>query len=218
MLERISNISLDADFKKSKKRRYSSFKGNLYSRSSFDINDSISFSSASKYLSKANWLLKEFKQSSDDKVVVEFIYRGFYFEVSLDLQRIASIENVMFVIRRDKVVFLDNNPIVASFKVTIGGSNSSQPIQKELKGLEQLFQRFTSLDLESELNIYNYELIDTLLEDIYMLLQSDFSYLNNILLHFLEKQTNKSFKSLFDKNKGADTQLNLLKIKPSRAN
>ena len=218
MLERISNISLDADFKKSKKRRYSNFKGGIYSRPSFNIedNDSISFSPASKYLSKANWLLKEFHQSSEDKVVVEFIYRGFYFEVSLDLQRISSIETIMFVVHKDNLIFPNKNSIVASFKVTLGDSTTSQPIQKELRGLEQLFQRFSSLDLKSELNIYNYELIDTLLEGIYSLLQSDFAYLNNVLLNFLEKQTNKKFKSLFDKNKGTSTQLNLLKIKPNK--
>ncbi len=218
MLERISNISLDADFKKSKKGRYSSFKGGIYSRPPFNLedNDSISFSPASKYLSKANWLLKEFNQSSEDKVVVEFIYRGFNFEVSLDLQRISSIETIMFVVHKDNSMLSDNNSIVAMFKVSLGDCTISQPIQKELRGLEQLFQRFTSLELKSELNIYNYELIDTLLEGIYSLLQSDFTYLNNVLLKFLEKQTNKKFKCLFDKKKGTSTQLNLVKIKPNK--
>ena len=214
MLERISNISLDTDFKKSKKGRYSNFKGGLYSNSTFEINDSISFSPASKYLSRANWVLKEYRQSSDNKVIVEFIYNGFYFEVSLDLQRINDIETVVYLIKRDDI-FIKTKPIAASFKISIGGNNNANPIQKELKGLEQLFQRFNSLNLNSELNIYNYELIDTLLEGIYSSLQSDFTYLNNVLLNFLEKQTNIKLNQVLNKNKNSQTKLNLLKVKPN---
>ena len=72
MLERIGNISLEVDFNKSRKGKYSSFKGGLYDNSTFDINDSISFSPASKFLSRANWILKEFHHSADDKIIVEF--------------------------------------------------------------------------------------------------------------------------------------------------
>jgi hypothetical protein len=215
MLERISNISLDTDFKKSKKGRYSNFKGGLYSNSTFDINDSISFSPASKYLSRANWLLKEFHQSAENKVIVEFIYNGFYFEVSLDLQRINDIETVVYLIKKEDTFITSHNPISASFKITIGGNNNSNPIQKELRGLEQLFQRFSSLELNSELNIYNYELIDTLLEGIYSSLQSDFTYLNNVLLNFLEKQTNIKLNQVLNKNNNSQTKLNLLKVKPN---
>lgn len=214
MLERISNISLEADFKKSKKGRYSSFKGGLYSNSSFDINDSISFSPASKYLSRANWLLKEYRKSKDNKVIVEFIYNGFYFEVSLDLQRLNDIETVVYSIRKDNTLINSFKPISASLKVTIGGKNNSSPIQKELKGLDQLFQRFASLNLKNELNSYNYELIDTLLEGIYSSLQSDFTYLNNILLNFLEKQTNVKLDYVHNKNNNNQTTLSLLKVKP----
>ncbi|MDA3859920.1 MAG: hypothetical protein PF445_01725 [Melioribacteraceae bacterium] len=213
MLERISNISLETDFKKSKKGRYSSFKGGLYSNSSFDINDSISFSPASKYLSKANWLLKEFHQTSEDKVVVEFVYNGFYFEVSVNLLKISESDTLTYLIRKDSSFVHENNPIIASFKVAVGGTTNALPLQKELKGLEQLFQRFTSLNLESELNIYNYELIDTLLEGVYSLLQSDFTYLNTVLFNFLEKQTNKKINVVLNKIKKI-TELNLLKIKP----
>lgn len=213
MLERISNISLEADFNKSKRGRYSRLKGGFYSNTSFDINDSISFSPASKYLSRAGWVLREFHQSSDEKVIVEFIYGGFYFEVSINLQDINSLETVVYAIRKDSLINHESNPISASLRVAMGGINSSLPIQKEMKGLEQLFMRFSSLYLGSELNIYNYELIDTLLEGIYTLLQSDFIYLNNVLFNFLEKQTNKKIILLLNKQNEA-TNLNLLKIKP----
>ena len=213
MLERISNISLEVDFNRSKRGKYSRFKSGLYDNSSFDINDSISFSPASKYLSKAGWLLKEFHQTIDEKVIVEFIYSGFYFEVSLNLQSINSLETVAYAIRKDSLTNLEDNPVIASLKVAIGGSNSLMPVHKELRGLDQLFQRFSSLNLQSELNIYNYELINTLLEGIYTLLQSDFEYLNTVLLNFLEKQTNKKLVFLLSKAKET-TELNLLKIKP----
>lgn len=215
MLERISNISLETDFKKSKKGRYSNFKGKLYANTSFEINDSISFSPASKYLSRANWILKEFHQPSDENVVVEFIYSGFFFEVSVNLLSINEIDAVTYIIRKENSIISEYNPITTTLRVGVGvgENNSSLPLQKELKGLEQLFQRLSSLNLKSELNIYNYELIDTLLEGIYSLLQSDFTYLNNVLFNFLEKQTNKKIISLLSKNKGT-TELNIQKIKP----
>lgn len=211
MLERISNISLETDFKKSKKGKYSHFKGGLYANNKFEINDSISFSPASKYLSRSNWILKEFHQSSDESVVVEFIYSGFFFEVSVNLQRINEIEAVTYIIRKDSSISTEYNPIITTLRVSVKENNNSFPPQKELKGLVQLFQRFSSLNLKSELNIYNYELIDTLLEGIYSSLQSDFAYLNNVLFNFLEKQTNKKIIPLLKKG---TTELNLQKISP----
>lgn len=215
MLERISNISLDTDFKKSKKGRYSQFKGELYSHSSFDVNDSISFSSASKYLSKAGWLLKEFKQTTGDKVIVEFNYNSYCFEVSLDLERINNIETVIYSIHKDETFISFAKPILASFKISIGGFDGDYPMQKELRGLDHLFQRFETLELNNELNLYNYELIDTLLEGFYTSLQSDFTYLNIVLFNFLEKQTNRKFNVLFNKNRDVTTKINILKVKPS---
>jgi len=207
MLERISNISLEANLNKSKKRRYSHSRGGVYEHSSFDVSDSISFSPASKYLSKVNWLLKDFNQSAEDKIIVEFIYGGFHFEVSVDLQ---SIDTITYVIRKNDSIIPDINSVLATFKVSVGNSDDSPPFQKELRGLEQLFQRFSSLNLKSELNIYNYELIDTLLEGYYYTLQKDFEYLNNVLFKFIEKQTGKRI----NKNKKLEIELNILKIKP----
>ncbi len=215
MLEKISNISLDTDFKKSKKGRYSHFKGGLYSGSSFDINDSISFSPASKYLSKANWLLKEYSQTPESKVVVEFIYYGFSFIVSIDLQRVGDIETVIYSIKKDETLLSNPKSISATLKVALGWDDNSSTIQKELKGLDQLFQRLISLDIKSELNSYNYELIDTLLEGIYSVLQSDFTYLNHVLFNFLEKQTSMKLSHVLNKNKNLRTKLNLLKVKPN---
>ena len=215
MLERISNISLEADFNKSRRGKYGSIKGNLYAGSSFSINDSISFSPASKYLSRANWLLKEFHQSKDGKMVIEFSYDGFSFEVSLDSETLSSIQSIVYKITKDKNQNRFDNNISATFKVSIGESSNRHPLQKELKGLEQLFIRFSSLNINSELNTFNYELINTLLEGMYTLLQNDFEYLNNTLLQFLEKQTNLKVGTLVSRFHGASTEISLQKIKPN---
>lgn len=213
MLERIGNISLEIDFKKSKRGKYSHAKGGVFENAAFKANDSISFSPASKYLSRANWLLKEFNHSAEDKVWVEFIYGGYYFEVNLDIKNINSMETINYSIRREDPLKLENDQIIATIRAHIGEGNDSMPLQRELKGLNQLFQRFFSLNLKNELNIYNYELIDTLLDGIYSTLQNDFTYLNCILINFLEKQTDRKLNILLNKNKRT-TDLNLLKIKP----
>ncbi len=215
MLERISNISLEVDFKKSSKRKYSNFKGRADTKAFFDVDDSISFSPASKYLSRANWVLKDFNQSADDLVLIEFYYCGYNFEVSLNLKRASSIETVAYVISQDNSLFSEEASVVATLKSTVGGGSVSSLSQKELSGLDLLFQRLASLDLRSELNAFNHELIDTLLEGIYPLLQNDFTYLNYVLLNFLEKQTNIKLGCLLERNKRARTELSLLKIKPS---
>lgn len=212
MLERIGNISFETDFNKSKPRRYSSYKGNLYADASFDINDSISFSPASKYLSRANWLLKEYHQSNEGKIIVEFNYDGFCFEVSLDMETLGTINSLVYKISKDEVQNLLEKRVSATFKISIGESSQKSPIQKELKGLEQLFVRFSTLNLNNELNIYNYELIDTLLEGMYSLLQNDFEYLNSTLLQFIEKQTNRKVGSLISKFHNASTKISLQKL------
>jgi len=213
MLERIGNISLEIDFKKSKRGKYSQVKGGLYENTTFEVNDSISFSPASKYLSKANWLLKEFNQSAEDKVLVEFIYGGYYFEVNLDIKNIGSMETINYSIRRENASNLEINQIIATIRTYFGKVNDAMPLQRELKGLNQLFQRFSELNLKNELNIYNYELLDTLLDGIYFTLQNDFTYLNGVLINFLEKQTYRKLNILLNKN-NRTTELNLLKIKP----
>lgn len=215
MLERISNISLEVDFKKSGKKKYSSFKGRAYTKALFDVDDTISFSPASKYLVRAKWVLKDFNQSADDTILLGFFYCGYNFEVSLNLKRASSIETIVYVISRDNSLFSEEDVVIATLKTTLGGGSISLLSQKELSGLDLLFQRFNSLDLRSELNTFNHELIDTLLEGIYTLLQNDFSYLNYVLLNFLEKQTNIKLGCLLERNKRAKTELSLLKIKPS---
>lgn len=214
MLERIGNISSETDFNKSKRRKFSSYKGNMYANTSFDINDSYSFSPASKYLSRANWLLKEYHQSKEGKIIVEFSYYEFYFEVSLDVETLSTINSLVYKISKDGVQNSQEKNISATFKVSIGESPQNLPLQKELRGLEQLFVRFATLNLNNELNIYNYELIDTLLEGMYSLLQNDFEYLNNTLLQFIEKQTNKKTGSLIAKFRSELTEISLQKIKP----
>jgi len=213
MLERIGNISLEIDFQKSKRGKYSQTKGGIFENTTFKANDSISFSPASKYLSRANWLLKEFNHSAEDKVLIEFIYGGYYFEVNLDIKNINLMETINYSIRRENHLNLEISQIIATIRTYIGEGNDSMPLQRELKGLDHLFQRFSSLNLKNELNIYNYELIDTLLDGIYTTLQNDFTYLNGILINFLEKQTNRKLNNLLNKNKRT-TELNLLKIKP----
>ncbi len=214
MLERIGNISFESDFNKSKRRKYGSYKGNLYAGSSFDINDSISFSPASKYLSQANWLLKEYHQSNEGKIIVEFNYDGFCFEVSLDIETLGTINSIVYKISKDDVQNLIEKQVSATFKISIGESPQKPPLQKELRGLEQLFIRFATLNLNNELNIYNYELIDTLLEGMYSSVQNDFEYLNNTLLQFIEKQTNMKVGSLVGKFRHASTEISIQKIKP----
>ncbi|MCF6270910.1 MAG: hypothetical protein L3J41_14430 [Melioribacteraceae bacterium] len=217
MLERIGNISFEADFNKQKRRKYGSYKGSAYAGSSFDINDSISFSPASKYLSQANWLLKEYHQSNEGKIIVEFNYDGFCFEVSLDIETLSTINSLVYRISKDGVQNSLEKDISATFKISIGESSQKLPLQKELRGLEMLFNRFGTLNLNNELNIYNYELIDTLLEGMYQLLQNDFEYLNNTLLQFIEKQTNKNAGSLTAKFRNESTEISLQKIKPLSA-
>ncbi|MCF6269669.1 MAG: hypothetical protein L3J41_08165 [Melioribacteraceae bacterium] len=214
MLERIGNISFENDFSKSKRRKYGSYKGNLYAGSSFDINDSISFSPASKYLSRANWLLKEYHQSNEGKINLEFNYHGFSFEVSFDLETLGTINSLVYKISKDVVQNLQEKNVSATFKISIGKSSQKLPLQKELRGLEQLFARFATLNLNNELNIYNYELIETLLEGMYSLLQNDFEYLNSTLLQFIEKQTNMRVGSLVAKFHNVSTEISLQKIKP----
>ena len=214
MLERTGNISFETDFNKSKQRKYGSYKGNLYTGSSFDINDSISFSPASKYLSRANWLLKEYHQSNEGKIIVEFNYDGFCFEVSLDIETLGTINSLVYKISKDGVQKSLENHVSATFKISIGEGSQKLPLQKELRRLEQLFGRFLTLNLNNELNIYNYELIDTLLEGMYSLLQNDFEYLNNTLLQFIEKQTNMKVGSLVAKFHNTSTEISLQKIKP----
>ena len=201
MLEKIGNISLDSDLRKSKKGliREKYQRGIIHSTKG--INDSISFSPASKYLTKANWILKDFKQYAEEKIILEFSYSGFDFEVSYKISQSDSSLGI-------------NQIVLAVFRVDVRNDISDTILKNNLNVLEQLFKRFRSLELSNELNIYNYELINTLMDGMYEGLKVEFEYLNNILLSFLEKITNKKIFETLSKLERNVIELNLQQVKP----
>lgn len=214
MLEKIGNISLDSDLRKSKKGliREKYQRGIIHSTKG--INDSISFSPASKYLTKANWILKDFKQSAEEKIILEFSYSGFDFEVSLDLQTVKNLKSINYKISQSDSSLGINQIVLAVFRVDVRNDISDTILKNNLNVLEQLFKRFRSLELSNELNIYNYELINTLMDGMYEGLKVEFEYLNNILLSFLEKITNKKIFETLSKLERNVIELNLQQVKP----
>ncbi|MCK5087364.1 MAG: hypothetical protein KAQ90_07585 [Melioribacteraceae bacterium] len=214
MLEKIGNISLDSDLRKSKKglNREKYQRGIIHSTKG--INDSISFSPASKYLTKANWILKDFKQSAEEKIILEFSYSGFDFEVSLDLQTVKNLKSINYKISQSDSSLGINQIVLAVFRVDVRNDISDTILKNNLNVLEQLFKRFRSLELSNELNIYNYELINTLMDGMYEGLKVEFEYLNNILLSFLEKITNKKIFETLSKLERNVIELNLQQVKP----
>ena len=107
-----------------------------------------------------------------------------------------------------------NQIVLAVFRVDVRNDISDTILKNNLNVLEQLFKRFRSLELSNELNIYNYELINTLMDGMYEGLKVEFEYLNNILLSFLEKITNKKIFETLSKLERNVIELNLQQVKP----
>ncbi len=212
MLDRIGNISLDTNLKKSKANKLAveKYKKSIVA-SSGNINDKISFSSASKYLSRAKWNLREIDQSSKERVSIDFNFSGFEFQSTIDLTSLKTVNHINYKVSK---IVNDSKSIMAIFKVNIADLDQSENHYESFKYLGYLFKRFEGLDIKSELNSFNYEMMDALMDDLKSGLCKEFDYINYTFLLFAEKLTGNRIIAQIKPNVQKQSNVVIQRIKP----
>ncbi|MCX6151069.1 MAG: hypothetical protein NTX22_11125 [Ignavibacteriales bacterium] len=192
MLEKITNINPDSNYKGEKKS------GNFlpaFSKANkhFDLgNDAIHISPAMHFVLEKGWHLRELKEFSGRKIFVSFIFVDFEIQSEIDFDKLLLSKKIVYKIiktkelngSRRKLMLVLNFNLNKSFEII-----DDQNLLFNLRELEILFDRISQLDIKSELNCFDTSAIRNLMDDIYKGLTFEFNYITTNLLLFFERVT-----------------------------
>ena len=214
MLERIINIAPGSDYQKSsaKSSQYTRNANFLHSLNS-SMNDSISLSPATAYLSGIRWKLKKLNNNKE-KIVVAFEFDEFEFTAALEI--LGATKAIDYEIRKT----INKIPFVYQTVLWIGSSSMKKQSEKfevvtHLPMLNSFLENLVKLSEYS----YNISAENSQVKDAFFEKEQDlmpeFEYVNSCAIAFLEKylSLNLNFADLIN---GLNNNLSLKKIQISR--
>jgi hypothetical protein len=214
MLERIVNIAPGSDYQKSsaKSSRYTRSAHFLHSLNS-TMNDSISLSPATAYLSTIRWKLKKLNNERE-KIVVAFEFDEFDFTATLE--QLSETKTIDYEVRKTI------NKIPYVYQAVIGiGSNSLKKQREKFDMLDHLpilnsfFDELVRLsDYTANMSVDNAQAKEAFF-DKEKNLKPEFEYVNGCVITFLEKYLSMNL-SPAEVRDGENDNLLLKKIQISR--
>lgn len=187
MLKKIENISSSAEMKSN-----AHFSANLGAITSIpngknSFSDSLSFSTAFKFLSQLKWQLKSFKRTENDEVIIEFVADGFDFSTSVSLYEYQAL-NIIYKVVSRKLFGFDKSlyelKISFDFDSRVYSGNSIEDSFKHIKLLFEKVSSYSGLLFDS---INDPETNSLLLGEYEEGLIYEFSMVHKNVIHFIEK-------------------------------
>ncbi len=186
MLERIVNIAPGSDYQKSsaKSSNYSRSGHFLHSLNS-SMNDSISLSPATAYLSSIKWKLKQLKKERE-KIILSFEFDEFDFTATLEQNGLTN--SIEYEVKRTV------NKIPYVYRATVCIESNKLKKQKDkfemlihLPILNSFFEELVRLsDYAANISAENIQAKEAFFEKERDLI-SEFEYVNGCVLAFVEK-------------------------------
>lgn len=194
MLERIVNIAPGSDFQKSsaKTARYNRSAQFLHTLNT-SMNDSISLSPATSFLSSVHWRLKKFVNEKE-KTLVVFEFDGFEFTAALNQSGMITSLSVEYEIKKA----INKLPFVYNFKLWLESKNIIR-LNEKFDVLTQLPYLNAFANQLVNLNDYSLNIsvdktdVREAFNEIEKSLNVEFDYLNGCLIGFLEKYLSLNF-------------------------
>jgi hypothetical protein len=188
MLERIINITPGSDYKQSS--RPSSRQVNAYRHlGSFTApsNDSFLLSPATAFLASINWKLKKVV-SENEKLKIVFSFDDFEFSTSFFIVELSQNQKIEYDISHLYESYFGKYDINTKVSAPITKENTeSMQIKTRLISLSDFIKSVFKEGVNSNVNwAENYEVQKTF-SHMEKQLQSEFDYINECLLNFLEK-------------------------------
>ena len=193
MLEKITNINSESAYKNEK--RGGSFLPvfNKTIKHPDQGSDAIKISPPMQYILDKGWHLKELKEINSRKITIKFLFAGFEFQVDIDFDKLFTGKKIEYVIIRERNINGMNHSLMLNLTFCISNKHFSIDENNEvlvnLKELEELFERISQLNLESEINSFDTYAFKSLMDDIYDGLVSELNYITSNLLLLFEKIT-----------------------------
>jgi hypothetical protein len=187
MLKKIENIASAAEFKNN-----SRFMSGLHSMPGIStgksgITDSLSFSSAFKYLSQLKWNLKSLEQNDNDEFLLEFGVDNFTFQTKVNVHDCRS-NNILYKIVNESVISssIRKYQIILNFDFDPEVYSDSM-IASDTQYLNRLYDRFNSYDSIISKNSNSPEVNDFLIDESQIDLRYEISLIHRNVIFFVEK-------------------------------
>ncbi len=186
MLKKIENIASAAEFKNNS--RFISGVSSLPEVVSgkTGVSDSLSFSSAFKYLTQLKWNLKSLEQK-DDEFLLEFSADDFSFQTKVNIHDIR-INNILYKIVNDTLINSWSHiyQIILSFDFDSKVFNEPV-IATDIQYLRRLYDRFNSYESIISKNSNNPDVNDFLIEELQNYIRAEISLIHRNLIFFVER-------------------------------
>ncbi len=187
MLKKIENIASTAEFKNN-----SRFINGLHSlpgivRGKTSISDSLSFSSAFKYLTQLKWNLKSLEQNDNDEFLLEFSVDTFLFQTKVNIHDIR-VNNILYKIINDALINSSARKYQILLSFDFDSEVYSEPVvATDTQYLIRLYDRFYSYDSIISKNSNSQDVNDFLIEEVQNYLRYEISLIHRNLIFFVEK-------------------------------
>lgn len=187
MLKKIENISSSAEMKSH--THLSTTLGTVSSIQSGRTNflDSLSFSTAFKYLSQLKWQLKSLKRTENDEIAIEFKAGDFTFITLVNLYNHQSNNIIYRIIDKDDA---DSDKPYNELRISFDFNSvvySESSFESSQKFIKLLFERINSYGRFISNTHSDFEQISYLFEEFEDELIYELSFIHKNVIHFIEK-------------------------------
>ena len=189
MLKKIENIASTAEFKN--KSRFINGLHSLPGISSgkSNISDSLSFSSAFRYLSQLKWNLRSLEHNENDEFLLEFVVDNLIFSTKVNIHDCHSSNISYRIINEDAISSSSHKyQILISFEFD-PEVYAETLLASKTEYFNWLYEKFASYDSIILKNSTSPEVNDFFIDEAQSYLRYEISLIHRNLIFFLEKVT-----------------------------
>lgn len=209
MLDKILNITPGSEYNNSPaKKRLWGF-SNSKTLSNHDSNDSVSFSSAWKFLRNLNWNLSNLKLHADENFELHFFVKNIEFRIRVDFNELYRKPFQLSILQKRN---FSESAKQISVTVEKDVRNYSNELHiPEFKAIETFLNRIWNLQISNELSDDEFNLND-LLDEIFDEADEEINFLIQSVIKLGEKLFYKSY-PIIPKKKDELSSLKVKRIK-----
>lgn len=215
MLKKIENIGSPSEFKNNTR-----FSGEIHALPVINggkssVSDSLSFSTAFKYLSQLKWQLKSLTHNENEEFMLEFVVDNLTFATKIAIHD-CTAANINYKISNENSIknYPHKYQIIISFDFD-SEVYSEAVLESSTEYLSWLFEKFSSYDSILLKNSTNAEVNAFFIDGAEDNLKYELSLIHRNLIYFVEKVSGEVLSNILKvapANSGKENQIKILQI------
>ena len=195
MLKKIENIASTTEFKNNARFNSEVHSVPLITGGKSSVSDSLSFSSAFRYLSQLKWQLKSIEHTENDELILEFVVEQLTFNTKVSIHD-CKLSNITYKISNEKAFASSelNYEILISFDFE-SEVYSENILASSVEYLKWLFDKLASYNSMLLKNSNDPEINSFLIDGAEEKLKYELSLIHKNLIFFVEKVTGENLSS-----------------------